>query len=82
MTKKQLAELLKYCSPNHLYVITWDNRLFRLECPFKVLVLENIGAFEKNEIVDVEKVKVTLELKTIYIIKGKAYYYYYFDILI
>ena len=81
MTKKELAELLKYSSPLEIYVITWNNILKRLFCPFRVKVLQDIGALKKGQTVLVQEVKVTLELKTVYIINNEAYYYFHFDIL-
>ncbi len=82
MNKNQLAEILKYCSPKVLYVVTWNNLLKTILCPFKVRVLNPVGELRKGEIVFVDEIKVTIELKTIFIIKGKAYYYYHFDIII
>jgi hypothetical protein len=81
MTRKQLAEMLKYSSSRELYIVTWDNRLIHLFCPFKVIVLYQIDTLNKDQVVSVEEVKVTLELITVYIINKKAYYYYHFDIL-
>ena len=82
MTKKQLSEILKYSSPNELYVITHYGVLIRLFCPFKVMVLQDIGALKSGQIVLVQEIKVTLELKTVYIIDNEAYYYYHMDILV
>jgi hypothetical protein len=82
MTKKDLAELLKYSSPREIYVITWNNILKRLFCPFNVTVLQDIGYLKKGQIVLVQEVKVTFELKTVYIINNEAYYYYHFNILV
>lgn len=82
MTKKNLAEQLKYSSPNELWVITWNNLLKKMFCPFEVLVLQDIGMLEKGQIVLVEEVKVTLELKTVFIINQSAYYYHYFEIIV
>lgn len=82
MNDKELAELLKYSNPKELYIITWNNLLKILFCPFKVGVLNDIGGLKKNQVLWVEEVKVTSDLKTVYIIKGKAYYYHHFDILI
>ena len=80
MTKKELVELLKYSSPKEIYVITWNNILKRLFCPFRVKVLQDIGALKKGQTVLVQEVKVTLELKTVYIINNEAYYYFHFTI--
>lgn len=82
MTKKELAELLKHSSPREIYVITWNNILKRLFCPFNVTVLQDIGCLKKGQTVLVQEVKVTLELKTVYIINNEAYYYHHFDILV
>ena len=82
MTKKELVELLKYSSPKEIYVITWNNILKRLFCPFRVKVLQDIGALKKGQTVLVQEIKVTLELKTVYIINSEAYYYNRFNIML
>jgi len=82
MTKKELAELLKYSSPLEIYVITWNNILKRMFCPFEVQVLQDIGTLKKGQFVFVDEIKVTIELKTVFIIDTKAYYYYHFEIVI
>ena len=82
MTKKELAELLKYSSPKELWVITFNNFLKRLICPFKVKVLQDVGLLKRGQIVLVSQVKVTSELKTVYLINEQAYYYYHFDIIV
>ena len=81
MTKKELAELLKYSSPREIYVITHYGVLIRLFCPFKVRVLQDIDILKRGQIVLVQEIKVTYELKTVYIINNDAYFYYYFDII-
>ena len=82
MTKKELAELLKYSSPLEIYVITWNNILKRLFCPFEVEVVQDIGTLKKGQFVFVDEIKVTIELKTVFIIDTKSYYYYHFEIVI
>ena len=82
MTKKELAKLLKYSSPREIYVITWNNILKKLFCPFAVQVVRDIGALQKGQIVYVDEIKVTIELKTVFIIDTRAYYYYHFEIVI
>jgi hypothetical protein len=81
MTKRELAELLKYSSPREIYVITYYNVLKRVFCPFRVTVLQEIGTLKKGQIVLVQEIKVTYELKTVYIINNDAYFYYHFDII-
>ena len=82
MTKKELAEVLKYTSPNIIYVVTWNNVLKKVFCPFKVMVLQDIGNLKIGDVVLVEAVKVDLSLKTIFMIDNQAYYYHNFHIII
>lgn len=82
MNKNQLAEMLAYSSPEIIYVVTWNNILKKVFCPFKVRVKNDIGELFRNQIALVEAVKVTQELTTVYIINGNAYYYYHFEIII
>jgi hypothetical protein len=80
MTKKELAELLKYSNSQEIYVITHYGVLIRLFCPFKVTVLQDIGTLKSGQTVLVQEIKVTIELKTVYIIDNEAYFYCYFNI--
>lgn len=82
MNKQDLAEQLKYSSSEWLYIVTWNNLLKQLFCPFRVVVLKPVGSLSEGQIVWVEQVKVTMELKTVFVVDGSAYYYYHFDILI
>lgn len=82
MNEKELAELLKYSSPKELYVISYNNQLKILICPFKVSVIRNIGVLRKGQKVNVDSVKITLQLQTVFIIADIGYYYYHFEILI
>ncbi len=82
MNDRQLAELLKYSNPKELYVVTRDSILKVLSCPFKVKVLGDVGILVEGEIVFVDQIKVTLTLKTVFIIERQAYYYHHFDIII
>jgi len=81
MTDKELAEILKYSSPKTLYIVTWNNILKLLFCPFRVKVLKNIGDLTIGEVVFVDEIKVDTNLKTVYMIRGKAYYYHNFEII-
>lgn len=81
MSEKELAEILRYSSPKTLYIITWNNLLKQLFCPFKVKVIHQIGNLSKGQIVWVESIKVTVSLTTVFIVRGSAYYYYHFEIL-
>jgi hypothetical protein len=80
MNQKQLAELLKYSNSKELFIVNYNNLLKQLLCPFDVTVLHTIKDLKKGQIVLVDEVKITMQLKTVYVIKGKAYYYHHFDI--
>lgn len=82
MNKEDLAEQLKHSSSEWIYIVTWNNILKQLFTPFKVAVLRPVGQLYKGQVVWVEHVKVTMDLKTVFVIEGAAYYYYYFDILV
>jgi len=82
MDKRELAEQLKYSSSEWVFVVTWNNLLRQLFCPFRALVIGEIGTLSKGQIVWIQQVKVTMDLKTVFVIDGSAYYYYHFDILI
>tara|TARA_R110000744_G_scaffold209048_5_gene327839 strand:- start:116 stop:367 length:252 start_codon:yes stop_codon:yes gene_type:complete len=82
MNKEDLAEQLKYSSSEWIYIVTWNNLLKQIFTPFKVAVLRPVGQLNKGQVVWVDQVKVTIDLKTVFVINGSAYYYYYFNILI
>lgn len=82
MNHKELAELLKYASPYSILVVNYQNKIMELKCPFKVLVKNEVGKLIKGRIEKVELVKLSTNLKTVFIVKGEAYYYYHFNILI
>ena len=82
MNKKDLAEILKYSSSEWIYVVTWNNLLKQIFTPFKVSVISDIGTLHKGQIVLVDQVKVTMELKTVFLIEGNAYFFFHFEILI
>jgi hypothetical protein len=78
MNDKELAELLKYISPFEIYIVNRENELECLKCPFKVKVKYNIGVLVKDEIVLVDKVKITKDLISVYVIRNQSYYCYHF----
>ena len=81
MDQNELSDLLKYSSPYSILVVTGGNRLIEIYCPFKVLVINEIGEFQRGEITWVSRIKVTFVGTTVYIVKSKPYYYYHFDII-
>ena len=82
MMDKDLAEQLEHSSSEWIYILTWNNLLKQLFTPFEVEVIRSAGDLEIGQIVWVSQVKVTPQLKTVYIIEGKAYYFFHFDIIV
>lgn len=81
MSEDEIVELFKYFSPHSILVITWYGRLKVLHCPFTVKAEVSIGKLVKGQYVLVECVKMATNGKTVFVIKGEAYQYFYFDIL-
>jgi len=74
--EKYLQELLKWVSSDSLLVIDGSGNLKRLYCPFKVICLINF----KGDKVSVDAIKLTVEVREVYIIRGIAYHIAYFRI--
>lgn len=79
-SKDYIGELMKWIDPYSILVIDEYGQLRRIYCPFTVLVTIPVGKFQHGDIVAVEAVKVTMELKDVYIIERKAYYIIHFRI--
>ncbi len=82
MNDKQMAKLLKYASPYSILVVTYHDKVMELKCPFRVELKHDIGDLIKGEIVIVDLVKMSTNLKTVFIVDNEAYYFYHFNILI
>jgi hypothetical protein len=78
--EKYLQELLRWVSSDSLLAIDKHGKIRRIYCPFKVICLVNFPAITKGQKVSVESVKLTVEIKEVYIIKGTAYHIAYFMI--
>lgn len=80
-SKDYISEFMKWVDPFSILVISGYNQLRRIYCPFTVEVIIPVGELQSGDVVYVEAVKITLELKDVYIIGGKAYYLFHFRIL-
>jgi hypothetical protein len=83
MTNREyILELFKIVSTTSILVIDNKGNLKRLHCPFKVVAVETSPRqIIAGEIYFVDAVKMTLELKEVYIIQGKGYFIWYFKII-
>lgn len=77
-----LKELLKWISSDSVLVIDKNGLLRRLYCPFKAVCLVTFPDIKEGERVDVDAVKLTVEIKEVFIVKGTAYYIIYFNIIL
>jgi hypothetical protein len=78
--EKYLQELLKWISSESILVIDGTGELRRIYCPFKVITLVNFPDINKGQKVSVEAIKLTVEVKEVYIIMGTAYHIAFFII--
>ena len=78
--KKYIEEVFKYCKTDSILVIGKTGQLQRLQCPFEVLVISDVGELLKGLKCLVSAVKLDLQLIDVYVIKGKAYYFFNFRV--
>ena len=79
--KKYIEEIFKYCKIDSILVINKKGQLERLDCPFSVLVISDVGELYKGLICLVSAVKIDISLIDVYIIRNKAYYFFNFRVL-
>ena len=78
--KKYIEEIFKYCKTDSILVINKSGHLQRLQCPFEVIVISDVGELYKGLICLVNAVKLDLTLIDVYIIKNKSYYFFNFRV--
>ena len=74
--------LLKYSSPYSILVVTKEDKLIELRCPFEVEVIKNIKNMMNGQIKEVSQVKLATNNKLVYIIDKKPFFYDHFKILL
>ena len=79
--KKYIEEIFKYCKTDSILVINKHGHLQRLQCPFEVVVVTDVGELRKGLVCLVNAVKIDMSLIDVYIILNKAYYYFNFSVL-
>lgn len=82
MSKEEyLQELLKWISSDSILVIDRSGRLRRVYVPFWVISLVDFPDIARGQKVSVDAVKLTVEVKEVYVIRGVHYYVVYFRII-
>jgi hypothetical protein len=79
--RKYIEEVFKYCKTDSILVMNNRGDLERLDCPFEVVVISDVGELYKGLICLVSAVKIDLSLIDVYIIRDKAYYFFNFRVL-
>ena len=79
--RKYIEEVFKYCKIDSILVINKHGLLQRLDCPFEVVVISDVGELTKGLICLVNAVKLDLSLIDVYIIRNKTYYFFNFKVL-
>jgi hypothetical protein len=79
--KKYIEEVFKYCKTDSILVMNKTGQLQRLQCPFEVMVIQDVGELYRGLICLVSAVKIDLTLIDVYIIRDKAYYFFNFRVL-
>lgn len=80
--RQYILELFKIVSPTSILVVDQYGKVKRLQCPFRVLAIVDIPPdITEGKFYLVDFVKMTLELKEVFIIRGKGYFIWYFKIL-
>ena len=74
--------LLKYSSPYSILVVTKEDKLIELRCPFDVEVIKNIKNMMNGQIKEVTMVKLATNNKLVYIINEEPFFYDNFKILL
>ena len=79
--RQYILELFKIVSPTSILVVDKNGKVRRLHCPFRVLAIVDVSPdISTGEFYLVDFVKMTLDLKEVFVIGGKGYYISYFRI--
>ena len=79
-SKRRIDDLNRHCSPHSLLVHAEGKGLIRVRCPFTARCIEAVGPISCGERVSVKRVKLAQDLRLVYEIRGRDYYYHAFAI--
>ena len=80
--EEYIQELLKWVSSDSILIVDSSGKLRRVYVPFWVVSLVDFPEITKGDKVIVDAVKLTIEVKEVFVIRGIAYYIIYFKILL
>ncbi len=78
--REYILELFKIVNTNSILVVDYKGRVKRLYCPFMVICKVNVPPLQNGQQYAVDAVKMTLKLEEVFIINGRAYFFWYFEI--
>lgn len=67
--------------PTWTILIIGAEGLVRLNCPFMVMCIVPVDLYKEEDILQVQRVKVSSDMKLLYIIHNKGYSYIHFLII-
>ncbi len=78
--REYISGLFKIVGTDSILVVLYTGKLKRLYCPFMVICKVDVPPLQKGSQYAVDAVKMTLKLEEVFIINGRAYYFWYFEI--
>jgi hypothetical protein len=78
--REYIFELFKIVSTTSILVVNQHGKVKRLYCPFMVICKVDVPLLQKGNEYAVDAVKMTLKLEEVFIIEGRAYFFWYFEI--
>jgi len=78
--REYILELFKIVSTNSILVVNYKGKVKRLYCPFLVICKVDVPPLQKGNEYAVDAVKMTLKLEEVFIIEGRAYFFWYFEV--
>jgi hypothetical protein len=80
--REYITELFKIVGTNSILIVLSTGRVKRLYCPFVVICNVEVSPFQRGGEYAVEAVKMTLQKQDVFIIEGRAYFVWYFKIIV
>lgn len=76
-----IAELELYTTNNSILIIDVYGKLSRINAPAIAKCILCIEGYLVGDNVEITAFKISMDLRLVYVIEGKAYYHCYFEIL-
>ena len=80
--RNYIAELFKVVGTDNRLVVMPAGKVKRLYCPFIVISKVDVPPLKEGHEYSITAIKMTLKLEDVFIIGGKAYFVWYFKIVV